>query len=62
MGDGEKLDLINELLDDYIRVQKHRWEKQVQYRKYRNAEEIYKNLNLLRKIKDQINSIFEEHS
>lgn len=61
MSDEVKLDLINEVLDDYIRVQKHRWEKQVQFRKYKNAEEIYRNLNLLRKIKDQVNSIFEEN-
>ena len=57
----EKQEEINELLDNYISIQKHRWEKQMNLKKYKNAEEIYKNLNLLRKIKTQINTIYEEN-
>ena len=61
MGCDEILGEINELLDNYIIIQKHRWEKQVNYKKYKNAEELHKNLNLLRKIRTQINTIFEEN-
>lgn len=57
----KKQEEINELLDNYISIQKHRWEKQMNLKKYKNAEEIYKNLNLLRKIKTQINTIYEEN-
>ena len=51
---------INELLDGYINIQKHRWDKHANMKKYTRAEEIHKNLNLLRKIKTQINTILEE--
>ena len=55
------LDEINLMLDGYINVQKHRWEKQMTMKNYKRAEETHLNLNLLRKIKKQINTIIEEN-
>ena len=58
--DEDIIENIHELFDEYIDIQKHRWEKYANMKNYTRAEEIHKNLNLLRKIKTQIDTILGE--